>query len=396
LAVDVEDTGGNLSAGRNRLVARCKTPFVLILEDDFEAIPTSNLDSLCDVLNADEQLGLVCGSLIEGGRITAHAKDTRLFRGVLEATSPPADPWRLTVSGVRWRFCDAAANFLLARREVLVENPWDERLELMEHAPWFWTLKDRGLWKVGYTEDACLIHYRDRPTGEYTSHRSRTAPFTELVRTEYGFSRVVDVSRQPPEPTDNRPNVIIFGAGHQGTRLYMQVLEQLGWDIGGENLKRRVMENQRFVEINKAMLRERGVCDCGGLATVLADECDCARCGKTFCRAPTDDDPAGFFASLVDPWAIKDPRFVLTCSDSRWRAELDRVRPVFVLAERDIDQTRATYRRHGWDSGVIFGYAIKELRAIARREFEAWPHQKLAISFEQLTAAAKQVEWDRD
>ena len=181
LPVLVEDTGGNLSAGRNRLVEQCKTDFVLILEDDFEFTAGDDpLAAFQDVLDSDPEVGVACGNLVIGGRVRSYTSDLRVFRNLLER-SPPADSWRETPGGVLYRYCDLGWNWFCARVETLRGLPWDERLELAEHAAWFLELRRQGLWRVAHVPAAVIAHHKDRPTAEYNAERKRARDYGPLL-----------------------------------------------------------------------------------------------------------------------------------------------------------------------------------------------------------------------
>ena len=203
LRVDVEDTGGNLSAGRNRLAARCKTDLCVILEDDFEFTAGGDpLAALQGVLAADSEVGVACGNLLMNGRVRGYNSDLRVFRGALERR-PPADQWRQTPQGVLYRYVDLGWNWFCARVETLRGLPWDEQLELAEHAAWFLQLQRQGLWRVAHVPAALIAHHKDRPTAEYAAARKRANHYSATLRKRHGFDRVRELPPPAIRPRQN-------------------------------------------------------------------------------------------------------------------------------------------------------------------------------------------------
>ena len=68
LPVVVEDTGSNLSRGRNRLARLVATPLLLLCEDDFEFDERTRVDRLFDVLDHDPEIEGVGGEVLEPSR----------------------------------------------------------------------------------------------------------------------------------------------------------------------------------------------------------------------------------------------------------------------------------------------------------------------------------------
>src|SRR5687768_3487144 len=85
---------------------------------------------------------------------------------------------------------------------------------------------------------------------------------------------------------DQRPNVLVYGIGHSGTTLLTKMLHALGWNPGGEpsGTDEKYEEHIEFRECNAHALKH------STLPAVAAVH----------------------VKGLVAPWAIKDPRLVLT------------------------------------------------------------------------------------
>jgi hypothetical protein len=405
----VLDTDGNISKGRNQLVAECETEYCMIWEDDFEITQHSNLGALFYVLNQDADVGMVGGNLFIRGRTEWTCGDLRLFRDRLELHKPPADPWRWCPQSVRYRYCDMIANFFLARTEVLREHPWDESLEIMEHMTYFWKFREAARWRVAWTDCAWAIHHRDHNDPEYRKWRvHRINHFRQLAfKNGYPFHSnrhiLPGARHNRPVPLwdvvdadEGRPNIVVLAAGYQGTRLLMAILQQLGWNLG--EVKSDVMEHLGVQRINKQLLRRQDICECGGCGTPgVNGELKCAVCNQLFHRNSEGEPrwtPMEVLRSLEPPWAIKDPRLVLTIEQPEWREALTPHEPVLLLFERSFERTRRSWQQRKV-AGGMYGCSLTELLVRARLIYEQWPWRKVAVQYEQLIEAGRAIDFER-
>lgn len=186
LKIDVVDTKGNLSWGRNELVNRCTTKYCLILEDDFEFTDNTQIEILIEILEQDEGLGVVGGEIINDTAKRFQGRNMNFFRGIMEYTIPQYPDWQF-INNIRYRYCDLISNFFLAKRECLINNPWDEELSLLEHIPWFWTLKQQGQYKVAYTNLISIQHHKDRSDPEYNEKRNNVKKYKGIIENKYGI-----------------------------------------------------------------------------------------------------------------------------------------------------------------------------------------------------------------
>lgn len=357
--IDVEDTGGNLSAGRNRLVERCQTPYFLLLEDDFEVTGESRIESLASVLQTDSDVGVVCGGLRHKpwDKIDAYATNLRLHRGRMEVSDSRED-WETTGRAI-YRKCDMGYNFFLARTQVLRDCPWDEHLELHEHAAWFWDLKQQGRWRVSYSPGCVAWHWKDRPSEEYSQQRSRTKKFTPVLQERYGFSKVgYDPDPAPPA----KPNVIVLGVGNSNTTITTRQLEALGWNLGDAD--------EQFAE-------SESVRACNHELPI----------GEEFSEAAAKK-AAKALDALPQPWAIKDPRFCDRMAS--WLPLLAPYKPLLLWVEKDRAAVAESFRRRGAPTT-----AIDRRQQSAQRVYDAYPWAKLRINAGDIAAAVSLFDLER-
>ena len=353
----VEDTCGNLSAGRNRLVRRTAGSYVILLEEDMRLRADSNLRALVDILEADPGVGVVCGCLNERGKFCDRGADLALSNGVLEITSPPGDKWRTTSNGLTYRHCDYGPNFFAARREVLAGHLWDERFELLEHAIWFWSLRQRGQWKVACTPESVVDHLLSRPTKQYAEARGRTQQFAAMWPAHYGFTRIQHKAALKIAPAKMRaalPNLVVLTVGHTNSSVLMRQLQQVGWLLGedvdaeyGESRAVRVLNDQAIAGSVIAPAAAHRIVD-----------------------------------ALPTPWALKDPRFCKTLD--QWMPAFADHKPVLLWLTKDPSQVEASWarRRESLDK-------LRDRLRLAEDHYARWPWQKLILDAEQLAQASQ-------
>lgn len=158
-----------LSAGRNRMVEAAETELVAIVDDDFVFTTDTKLERLvavCVRMGAD----IAAGSVRTNGTIRHYEGDLTIHNERLHMLRRPAsEPTRM----------DVVYNFFVARRDALLDAPWDERYKMAEHAPFFWDFKLAG--KVVYYNPAVVVdHIQKRATKRY--NKTRVAHLDEYER----------------------------------------------------------------------------------------------------------------------------------------------------------------------------------------------------------------------
>lgn len=354
----VEDTGGNLSKGRNAVIAKAATPYVMICEEDFEFTGEPYLETLLMVLEQDKELGGASGyvELPNGHKYRrCWADNMTRFRGKMEYSRPTE--WRVALPDIPYLLCDLLPNAGVWRREVFADYPWDEDLEIVEHREWFWRLKQGEQWKCAFVPSVKLDHHNERPTEEYRKMRGRVATFRPIADRKAGAVLgkargflLEDLTRP------QRPNVIILGIGHANTSITTEQIEALGWNLGhvdrdyAEHIGVRDI-NMRYLSSNEFMPKE-------------------AR--EVLERIP-------------EPWAIKDPRFAKGAL-SKWLPLLVPYTPLLLWIVKDKDAMLKSYedRRENMTKPML----EKQLY-ICRQTYESWPWAKLKLTAEQIGEACR-------
>ena len=164
------DTG--LSYGRNKMVEATKTPFILLLDDDFVFNEETRIDKFYKVLKSDINIGLVGGSCLEGVKKVHYECSLELKDGVLKQV-PDGDNWE-NIEGIKAKQTGCVLNFFLARKKCLTENKWCDKLKVAEHTDYFLNFKN---WKIYYTPEVSIIHDKERDNN-YMEFRGRGEDYT--------------------------------------------------------------------------------------------------------------------------------------------------------------------------------------------------------------------------
>lgn len=187
LPVLIEDTGGNLSAGRNKLIGRTTTEFVVVMEEDFVILPetAAGLRDAVSILDHDAGIAGVGGIASEPKRGRVRWGHNFDRRGDVCRVVASNRPMRTTPGGVRYRPCDLVLNWGVFRAATFRAVPWDEDFYITEHMQHYWTASRAGQ-EFAFYAGLLIDHRRDRPNAAYNAGRRRD--LSHLVREKHGFT----------------------------------------------------------------------------------------------------------------------------------------------------------------------------------------------------------------
>lgn len=183
--VEIEDTRGNLSAGRNRLYGRIKTPLIVVMEEDFvvAAETAGMLATAVSILDCDPAIMGVGGVCIETPQRKQWGHNFQMIDGRMDIVASPR-PLRHTPAGVSYRPCDLVLNWGVFRAELRRRVPWDESFPITEHKEYFYRASRAGC-EFAFWSGLRIRHLRDRPNATYNTARGRN--FAHLVKQKHGF-----------------------------------------------------------------------------------------------------------------------------------------------------------------------------------------------------------------
>ena len=179
-----------LSYGRNYLVRKASTKFVLVLDDDFQFVNNTSLSKLylkIHALDAD----IVAGKLDDR---EAFGANIQVMQGTKTVVVTPVSRPIGNNASQCWK-TQRVLNFFLAKRTFLLKNPWEDRLKLEEHTFFFASAFMRNNFGKNvsiYSCDDVLVHHNVQPRKRsYEVFRKRAMKYgTEakiLYMKKYGY-----------------------------------------------------------------------------------------------------------------------------------------------------------------------------------------------------------------
>jgi hypothetical protein len=180
--------GVGVSACRNALLSRVRTPYFLLLEDNLELSRRSGVERLLELVAAS-QLDIAAGDLIRRkrrfGLFTSRKADPghALFEFGADALKLMPGH-RAGAGGVR--ACDVTHNFFVGRTDkVRAIGGWDPQLQVDERVEFFFRACRFGL-KVGICPESVAWRWTEK------SGKSPARDFTSLAVAKMGVSQMID------------------------------------------------------------------------------------------------------------------------------------------------------------------------------------------------------------
>lgn len=160
-----------LAYGRNQIVDRCETEFLLMLDDD-QAVP-ENVGDLKTILVADQEVGGVAGFWSEYGRIKCTSCNIYEYEDYI-VKDILGDVPRREVGSLTYYLFDHINNSTLYRTGVLKETPWDPYYKIgKEHLDFYLAHKRLGKWRFAATPDVLIEHFPSTKGKYKASFRSK-------------------------------------------------------------------------------------------------------------------------------------------------------------------------------------------------------------------------------
>jgi hypothetical protein len=194
--------GVGVSAARNALLSRVRTPYFLLVEDGMELNRRSGVERLLELVAANK-LDIAAGDVVACRRrfgLFTSRKPTPAH-GAFEFE---ADTMRITPGipasrgvyppGPGAQSCDITHNFFVGRVDkVRGIGGWDAQLQVDERVEFFFRACRYGL-KVGVCPESIVYRWDDKP-----AVRAAKRDFTGLAVAKMGVSRLVDAEGRTHE-----------------------------------------------------------------------------------------------------------------------------------------------------------------------------------------------------
>jgi hypothetical protein len=178
-----------LSFMRNYLAERSKTPYFLLLEDDFVFTDKTDIETMKQKLLAGEDIGVVGGKVLEFGKEVKINYDFEI-RKISYDNDFFSDQRILRVTHAQSSTCDCVANFALFRKACWQDNQWDDDLKIEgEHFDFYYRLKEQGKWKAFHYGTSEIDHKKNN-SPEYKYYRNRKE-FLIKMMTKNCFKKII-------------------------------------------------------------------------------------------------------------------------------------------------------------------------------------------------------------
>jgi glycosyltransferase involved in cell wall biosynthesis len=183
-----------LAGGRNFGLRHVETKYVVVCDDDMVFGRKTDLRKMLRVLETT-RFDIVSCRWLDHDPWRSIRLGHKRFEGAVEIVDGDLvrrlGVVREQVDGLP--AFDVVANFFVARVDRLGTDPWNARLNFMEHAEFFIAMKERGLLCTSLP-DVVVYHHPKFPP-HYYDVRTREAPYFDLWRQERGFEHKVFVGR---------------------------------------------------------------------------------------------------------------------------------------------------------------------------------------------------------
>ena len=167
-----------ISFGRNHIVQKVKTPYLVMLDDDMEFIDQTRIEILWEELHYGNY-DLVAGKPLTHISRPDFEGHFEIYDDTLHLLYGPVD------STVEYPVFHTIENNFIVRTEKMMEVPWDNELKIGEHLEWCIKAWQSNL-KIGFIPYVRVIDGSDRPLDVYNKARNRAKYFRDRSLKKWG------------------------------------------------------------------------------------------------------------------------------------------------------------------------------------------------------------------
>jgi len=189
-----------ICVGRNMIIDKIKTPYVLVGDDDFKYDKRASVEKMTQFMESNKDYSVVGGRIIQDGNLRNYQGFIELHDtyGVWKALTLD-NYWVDSASGLEYKECDITFNFFVGRVEDLRKVRWDENIKVAyEHSTFFIDLMLAG-YKTAFSPDPICIHKPpiqiiDKKQHDlYKHYRMRRSDKNHFFN-KYGFQYCIDMN----------------------------------------------------------------------------------------------------------------------------------------------------------------------------------------------------------
>lgn len=181
-----------LSMGRNKMVELVKTPYTLLLEDDFVFTEETDISKFKTLIESEPKVGVVGGMCLEGRfKIEQHYEFIPELKNGVLIHKFDGDNY-FEVKGIKAKQTGCVLNFGLFKTQLLKEIKWDDELKLSEHLDFYLRLNKTD-WKILYTPQVKIIHNRGGE-GDYREYRQMSKIFQIKMYKKNKINKIISIN----------------------------------------------------------------------------------------------------------------------------------------------------------------------------------------------------------
>lgn len=164
----------------------CQEPYLVFMEDDFEANYSTNLYKLQEILEENNDIGVVGGNLKGNPKIGSYsffldyADDKICYFPLDYLVEKNLTQWKQTSKGTRFIEASIVSDFTMWKKEV--PNIFDENVKTIEHTHVYLLIKYKTNYKVAFCPESEIKHCHDVNSKDYNNFRNRKADFDYLKK----------------------------------------------------------------------------------------------------------------------------------------------------------------------------------------------------------------------
>jgi glycosyltransferase involved in cell wall biosynthesis len=169
-----------LSYKRNFLVDKSSSRYVVVIDDDMLWTKTVDLGKAVAILKQGADL---VGFQLDDREL--YPVRTSIVDNIIHRCKLPQEDTDCPKT-------DYVLNLFIAKRQMLLQNRWDNDLKLSEHSVFFLRLKQNNV-VVRYCKDMLIRHNSRKPglrPKNYSVMRNRAKDYAPLILKRYNFSKV--------------------------------------------------------------------------------------------------------------------------------------------------------------------------------------------------------------
>ena len=181
-----------LSSGRNIMVENVKTPFFLLLDDDFFFDDNCNLGISYEI--SKQGFDIIGGEVYDVGPNCSKNNQPRDFLGLLEKKEDKLYLYKCQNKGNfnHYPLYEFVLNFFVGKTESFRNNKWDDELKLGEHLDFFIRF-DKSL-KITYSNNFQIKHHQDTISNiEYNEYRNTVYKYLKIFKEKHMIKDILTI-----------------------------------------------------------------------------------------------------------------------------------------------------------------------------------------------------------